>query len=350
MADEDQVDQNQDEWKMKIIEGDKSRDVSMRNTSKGMGEGNKWEVSDPGRQQQQEQDPQAKQAEQAQLQADEQRRQAAIKERDFLREHPETARVVAKAKFDAAQMDKRYTDQQKRKIEQSHAREELVKNDPRFSDEEKANHSRMEAMLRLGIEPKDLFRQDPHPKGKGIGDHWSDDELGMVVTLDPNGKKRAIATFAKTPGGIADAAKKKLDEHQLTRQAKLQDDIAKFRAAHMYEDKFDRYGVKVGKQLNQHLDRDTKIWLGYRDEAKKESGGSTQPAQSSQAPQDGQQPQAMPQQGAQPPKTPTQKAQQPKSDMPVINSDDDDAYEQLEPGTQFTDENGRVWRKPEDTQ
>lgn len=149
-----------------------------------------------------------------------------------------------KAKLDAALMEKRYTEKQKREIEESKSRVSRIQQDPTFTPEQKAFAIRQEQLKQMGIRPEDRFRLSKDPKGREDGQMW---EENGVMLFNDNGTKRQI-DFRKTPKGLAqeqelDAIKeqKKLDIERMKAQEKFKDELTRMKVPDETSEAGERY-------------------------------------------------------------------------------------------------------------
>jgi hypothetical protein len=110
--------------------------------------------------------------------------------------------------------EKRFTFKQKAQISQLRQSQNELKNNPNFSDEEKAAINRDIELKISGVTPSDLVKLQPYTKGKEIGSVW--DEGGYKLSRDANGKVFKVDKNQKSPADYQaelehDHAKKTLD-------------------------------------------------------------------------------------------------------------------------------------------
>ncbi len=96
--------------------------------------------------------------------------------------------VRDKAQYDAANFETRYTAKQKAEITSGRAALQQFKNDPRNSNEQKAEAERLVSMREMGILPVMQPRLSPYPQGQGIGDVWQSQSTGEWLTRKANGE------------------------------------------------------------------------------------------------------------------------------------------------------------------
>jgi hypothetical protein len=107
------------------------------------------------------------------------------------------AAIKAKAEYDAANFEKRYTSKQKADLAKLNNAEQMVDSSLFFSEAEKIASKRGIQLQRLGIKPVDMPRLSQNPPGMGIGDIWPQDGLGMV-TRNPDGKIGVLQSWDKS--------------------------------------------------------------------------------------------------------------------------------------------------------
>jgi uncharacterized protein (DUF1697 family) len=120
--------------------------------------------------------------------------------------------IQAKAQFDAANFEKRYTAKQKAELTRLSAVENEIDNNPNFTEAERVAAHRAVQIKKLGIQPADLPRLSSYPDGQGIGDIWDHPQYG-AVTRKPDG---SVSTF--TPDKNSPMVMAIQNEHNITKQ------------------------------------------------------------------------------------------------------------------------------------
>jgi hypothetical protein len=150
-------------------------------------------------------------------------------ERERIAESNQQARleqIQAKAEFDAANFEKRYTAKQKSEISRLSAMEVELDSNPNFSDQEKIAAKRAIQMKKMGIQPTDLPRLSPYPDGQGVGDVWKHPTGGTVTRL-PDGRVSPWAGWKDSPESNAIKDQHEILKQQLKSNEELQKQFLK---------------------------------------------------------------------------------------------------------------------------
>ena len=146
------------------------------------------------------------------------------------------AEIQEKAKFDAANFEKRYTTRQKAEIARiNKARSDLASN-PDFSDDEKKKGDHLLAVQALGIKPSDLPKLSPHPKGQDIGDVWPHKESGALITRGPDGRAHVLVRPDQTIEYKKAEGLNKIHQAEIARQHKEEERASSLRAKMLFDE------------------------------------------------------------------------------------------------------------------
>lgn len=153
--------------------------------------------------------------------------------------------IQAKAQFDAANFEKRYTAKQKAELARLSAMDGEIDSNPGFTAAEKAAAHKAVALKKLGIQPMDLPRLSPYPDGQGIGDRWYEDGIGFL-SRKPDGSVGIIQGWDKS--AQAQSAK---DAHELEKnQMKIQYEREKEYNKRIMEEAFKPDAIQDGVDEN----------------------------------------------------------------------------------------------------
>jgi hypothetical protein len=146
------------------------------------------------------------------------------------------AEIKAKAEFDAANFEKRYTTRQKAEIARiKKARVDLA-NNPDFTDDEKKKGDHILALQELGYKPSDLPKLSPHPKGQDIGDVWSHKESGALITRGADGRAHVLVRPDQTIEYKKAEGLNKIHQAEITRQHNQEKATATLRAKMLFDE------------------------------------------------------------------------------------------------------------------
>jgi hypothetical protein len=132
--------------------------------------------------------------------------------RTGLEQQASEQRIKEKAAMDAATFEKRYTAKQKLEIARIKGAKQSVMNSPNWNDKEKQAAIRALELQELGIEPSDLPKTTPWPKGEGVGEPHP--KYGGIVTRDPDGSQRILFRPDQMPAWQENEMKIKTQQEQ----------------------------------------------------------------------------------------------------------------------------------------
>jgi hypothetical protein len=125
---------------------------------------------------------------------------------------PRVQKVREKAQFDAENFEKRYTVKQKARTAQLKQADSMIDSHPSMDDSDKAAAHGAIAGELVMIQPQDLPRSDPYPKGKSMGQTWK--ENGVLMTRNKDGVPTGVPHQNSGPDYLAAKAKYNLHNMQ----------------------------------------------------------------------------------------------------------------------------------------
>ena len=176
------------------------------------------------------------------------KQQRAELEQIYAQRQARVQEIRAKAKFDAENFEKRYTTRQKAEIAKWNKAQQDIDNNSDYSEAEKKQIKSKIDMLKLGIKPVDLPKLSPHPRGQDVGDAWTDQQTGDGRYRDKDGVIHTT-DYKKTKEGAYQASLHAAQAAELKHKQDIAKDAGKFREKNMWDDKYDNWGHKIGRQL-----------------------------------------------------------------------------------------------------
>ena len=178
------------------------------------------------------------------------------------------AEIQEKAKFDAANFEKRYTTRQKSEIARINKAKTDLQSNPNFSDDEKKKGIHLLDVQALGIKPSDLPKLSPHPKGQDIGDVWPHKESGALITRGPDGRAHVLVRPDQTIEYKKAEGLNKIHQTEITRQHKEEERASSLRAKLLFDETVDKDGQKKRRLRSpEELDAIMQAYSGKKPQA-----------------------------------------------------------------------------------
>ncbi len=259
---------------------------------------------------------------------------------DYVRRGEEAAdlesKLKVKAEFNASQMELRYSQQQKRKMDRLQMVPQLARQSGIFNEDQLRRIDQKVVLDMLGFEPTEQFKLTQFEKGKGFGESWQKQD-GSTVTRDDKGTEKLMQRFDQ--GRESQSMREEQDS--IKAQAKIQSDLEKERRT--FERELYTKGVMEGGfERPRTSDEVRQILRGYGRSNEINKAKDLVAEFKSRFSSIDEIPENMRQQFFN--AVDLIEDTESKKDMPTISGDAD--YDKLPSGAEFIDSEGNKWRKP----